>query len=362
MKATNRRWQNHLRAKGPIPFFLDRLQSHVFSTGWQFGNGSFHFPIIDRERDDELTKAYFEMTERFPYEFHIELTNHCNLNCKMCARPSMTRTKGFMTNEMFKRIIDEITEKMPYAYIHYYGIGEPLVDKRLFEKLEYARSKNIVNSVLFTNGQLLDVKDNLERLANSGVAVLGVDLDGFTEEVYSRIRVGGKFSLAKSGIEKLYAYIRANHLRTRVEIAYQVYPGINEQDIPPFIEWCEQYDYEYKLVNMHTWGGLRDDIPASDLNGLEDMHHKTRTGPCPALWNCFFIAWDGRVALCFADADLREVMGDVNSESIEDIWTGKHLGKRRKHLDGIYDGLCAGCSSQSAIKVPAMLHPEKNTS
>ncbi len=361
MESTNRRWQNHLRAKGVIAFFLDRLQAHALSSSWQFDKGSFHFPIDDRELDDELSKAFFELSELFPYEICLELTNRCNLSCAMCARPSMTRPQGVMDDALFAKLIDEIAEQQPYAYLHYYGIGESLLDATLLEKLAYARSRNVTNSILFTNGQLL-LRDELYKpLAESGVSTIGVDLDGFCQEVYERVRIGGRFDLAKEGIEKLYDHVRGKGLRTRVEIAYQIYPGINDSDIAPFVSWCGRSGYEYKLVTMHTWAGLRSDVPMTEVEGLGDQHHIERRCPCSALWGGLMVGWDGRVGLCFQDANLAEVMGDVSQQTIAEVWTGEHLRKRRAHLAGEFEGLCASCDSYTAVELPAKesrLYPE----
>ena len=353
MKTTNRRWQNHLRAKGIVPFFLDRLAAHALSSAWQHDQGPFHFPIPDRDLDDELTRAFFEFAERFPFEIYIEVTNECNLACTMCARRVMTRPTGFMADALFRRIIDEISEKQPHAYVHYYGIGEPLLDEHLIEKLAYARSRNICNSVLFTNGQLLSRNDAYKALARSGVSTIGVDLDAFSQELYGKIRVGGRLDLAREGIERLYEYVRRNDLRTRVEIAYQIYPGLNEGDIGHFVAWCDTNEYEYKLVTLHNWAGLRDDLAASRVNGLAEMHHAPRTCPCCALWRGFMIAWDGRVGLCFQDANLSEMLGDVNTRTIEQVWKQEHLRKRRAHVDGVFEGLCETCDSFAAVELPA---------
>lgn len=361
MKSTNRRWQNHLRAKGIIPFLLDRLEAHALSSSWQFEKGAFHFPIEDREADDELTRAYFELIESFPYEICIETTNRCNLACKMCARSAMQRPLGVMRQALFEKIIDEVAEKQPHAYLHYYGIGEPLVDPELFTKLDYARRKDLRNSILFTNGQLLLENENYKRLADSGVAILGVDLDGFSQETYGQIRIGGSFETVKEAIVRLHDYIRGQGIRTRVEIAYQIYPGVNEADVGPFVTWCDRSGYEYKLVPMHTWAGLRSDVPSTQVEGLADQHHSQRRCACSALWSNLMIAWDGRVALCFQDADIREPLGDLNNQSIEEVWRGEHLRKRREHLDGVYEGLCRTCDSYTEVGLPpkdSSLYPE----
>lgn len=361
MESTNRTWQKHLRAKGIVPFFLDRLQQHALSSTWQYEHGPFHFPINEPDIEDELSRAYFDYVEQFPYEFYLELTSHCNLDCIMCARPKMTRPLGVMAMPLYRKIIDEIAEKQPYAFIHYYGIGESMVDVTLFEKLAYSKAKGLRNSLLFTNGQLLLVKDNYKKLAEAGLTNIGVDLDGFCQDTYGKVRVGGDFETAKHGIEKLYAYIRERGLTTRVELAYQVVPDTNEQDLAPFIDWCNANEYEYKIVAMHDWAGLRDDIGASDVPGMAAVHHTNRNNPCSYLWNGFSVFWDGRVPLCFYDVNLQECFGDMTEQSIEDVWTTACRDKRSAQVRGHIDGLCAKCATGTAIKMPAFgspLYPE----
>jgi len=301
LESSNRRWQNHLKSKGVIPFFLDRLQSHALSSAWQYGKGVFDFPVNVREEDDELSRAFFEMTDKFPYEIYLETTNYCNLNCKMCARQNMARENGSMAMPLFKRIIDEIAEESPYSYIHFYGIGEPLMDPDIFARLAYAHGKGLKNTILFSNGQLLLDNDNCKRLCESGLASIGVDVDGVSEGTYGEIRVGGNLNRVREGIEKLYSCVRESNTCIRVELAFHVYCGVNDSEIDSFRMWCDDKGYEYKLVTMHSWAGLCDEVPQTSVDGLMDIHHSRRITPCSALWNGFVIGWDGRVATCFQD-------------------------------------------------------------
>jgi radical SAM protein with 4Fe4S-binding SPASM domain len=66
------------------------------------------------------------------------------------------------------------------------------------------------------------------------------------------------------------------------------------------------------------------------------------------------IAWDGRVALCFQDADIKEEVGSINKNTIEQVWSGKHRKKRREHINGVFSGLCKGCDSYTAVRLPQM--------
>lgn len=355
MKSTNRQWQKHLRSKGIFSFFLDRLRSHAMASNFQYESGSFHFDINNIE-EDELTKAFFELSEKFPTEIYIETTNSCNLNCNMCARKTMDREQGVMSFDLLKKIVDEIAIELPYAYIHWYGIGDPLMDPQIVQRMEYAKSKGLDNTLVFTNGQLLLENDNYKKLVDSGVAHIGVDLDAFCQETYSKIRIGGEFEKTRDGIIKLHDYISSKKKRTRVEIAYQLYSGINEDNLSPFIEWCNKRGYEYKLVTMHTWAGLRNDLYFSNTGDLEDDHRGERNNPCAMLWR-LFIGWNGKVSLCFQDANCQECLGDVTENSIKSIWDTTHIAKRRQHVHAIYKGLCHKCSSFTNMSSPQCFSP-----
>lgn len=122
---------------------------------------------------------------------------------------------------------------------------------------------------------MLLTNDNYKRLAEVGISNIGVDLDGFQPETHEKICIGGIFETTKLDIEKLNAHVRDNRLRTRFELAYQVAPGINEADPAPFVAWCNQNGYDYKLVTMHDRAGLREDVGKAEVE-------LARNAPYPA--------------------------------------------------------------------------------
>ncbi|MCZ7587107.1 MAG: hypothetical protein M5R36_29260 [Deltaproteobacteria bacterium] len=44
----------------------------------------------------------------FPQAVHIEITNKCNIACVMCPQPTQPREQGMMSEDLFRRIIDEL--------------------------------------------------------------------------------------------------------------------------------------------------------------------------------------------------------------------------------------------------------------
>ena len=50
---------------------------------------------------------YYLLDGIFPRGLMIEPSNICNANCVFCPSSDITRSRGFMTFELFKKIIDE---------------------------------------------------------------------------------------------------------------------------------------------------------------------------------------------------------------------------------------------------------------
>ena len=70
-----------------------------------------------------------EEASSFPNVIDIELTNHCNLNCKMCSRQIMTREKGYMIRDTFNKIMEQCKDRD--VGIRFIRWGEPFLHPHL---------------------------------------------------------------------------------------------------------------------------------------------------------------------------------------------------------------------------------------
>jgi radical SAM protein with 4Fe4S-binding SPASM domain len=56
------------------------------------------------------------------------------------------------------------------------------------------------------------------------------------------------------------------------------------------------------------------------------------------------VLWDGRVSLCCADFDGRNVLGDLNTSTIQEIWNAEpYRNARRQHLESGGPDICRSC-------------------
>ena len=75
-----------------------------------------------------------------PAVLMIENTNHCNAECVMCPRDTLSRKRGYMDFELFEKIIREVSSVKRKPVTHLHGFGEPLLDKRLAERIQLAKT------------------------------------------------------------------------------------------------------------------------------------------------------------------------------------------------------------------------------
>jgi radical SAM protein with 4Fe4S-binding SPASM domain len=70
--------------------------------------------------------------------------------------------------------------------------------------------------------------------------------------------------------------------------------------------------------------------------------------PCNWLWKSMAIYWDGRVASCCADFSGDQVIGDVKTQSLREIWNSEGLvNLRTLQVEARYKDapLCSGCDA-----------------
>jgi radical SAM protein with 4Fe4S-binding SPASM domain len=62
------------------------------------------------------------------------------------------------------------------------------------------------------------------------------------------------------------------------------------------------------------------------------------------MWLTFTVLWDGRVSLCCADFDGHQILGDLRTQTIAEIWNSPpYRAARRLHLESGGPDICRSC-------------------
>ena len=126
----------------------------------------------------------------YPFTISIEPTTACNLECPECPSGlrSFSRPTGNLKTDFFRKVIDENQQRL--IYLIFYFQGEPYINPKFLEMVQYANQKGIY-TITSTNGHFLN-EDNAKKTIESGLNRLIISIDGTTQEVYEQYRKKGK--------------------------------------------------------------------------------------------------------------------------------------------------------------------------
>lgn len=290
----------------------------------------------------EVEKKY-EIKD-FPLNIIVEPGNYCNLNCTTCANNKLTRPRGQMDILIYKKIIDEIAIENPYTRLWLDFYGEPLLQKfKLYYMIDYARKKGLQSININTNGTLLD-KEMAEMLLDSGISFISIDCDGFSKEVYEKIRVGAKRDVTYSNIE--YLLKRKKELETNgtiIEIKVMEMEE-NRDEVEQIIQYWRDKGAWTTTRRLISWGGMCEDI-IPKTSGEGRIACGNAVGILP-------ITWDGKAVNCVMDVDAKFVCGDITKDTIKSIWQRRNKEMVQKHLEHKFNELpeiCQNCNDWAVI-------------
>jgi hypothetical protein len=106
---------------------------------------------------------------------NIEVSSICDNLCPYCPSPTQSkyRDTGFMDMDTFKKSIEwvkELVDRGTQKELNLFGIGEPLLNPRIIEMIQYARKSLPLRVPLHlnTNGNVL-TQDIAHKLKKAGI-------------------------------------------------------------------------------------------------------------------------------------------------------------------------------------------------
>lgn len=271
-----------------------------------------------------------------PQRIQLEVVFGCNARCTMCPIDMPTkRKKGIMSMELFKKAIDDLT---PYAAqiekVDLWGLGEPLLDKTLFEKIKYAKSRGFQSIAIATNADLLNAK-NQEALLESGLDTVIFSIDGYRKETHEGIRRGVNFDNVVANAESLIRKRDQGNYATRFVFRF-IRQDVNKGEWQMYKDfWKARISSEKKDIiigyNAHTWGGEL----AGAEKGAESRDPLIDAKPCHHVYDRLMILWDGTVPLCCSDMhNAHHALGNVREDTPIAVFNNEKIARIRELHQG----------------------------
>ncbi len=257
-----------------------------------------------------------------PLKLHLEPTSNCNLRCVMCPQ-SMGATKGngHMDMALYQKIIDDA--KRFVLEINLFFRGEPLLHPHIVDMVRIAREAGI-STHINTNATLLKGK-LIDGLLDAGLDKLTVSFDAGEKEQYEQMRRGAKF---EKTLENVLTFLKAKAARrsskpyTTIQVIRFFDPKASTPTVPEdFVRLFDGLPVdEFDPIWAHGWAGTMKDSEAFTAAPYGHNYF-----PCNWLWKSLAIGWDGKIATCCGDFGPHAVFGDLNTQSLMDIWNGPHM-------------------------------------
>lgn len=306
------------------PILLD-ISKKILSNKFIVNSKPYKALVLKKAKDLDKSKSKYEAV-------FIETTLTCNSRCVFCYHYKKIMT-GTMTMKLFKKIIDDcykngITNVILSVY------GEPLVDKYFFERINYLVEKEMTYGFI-SNGSLLTPEKTKKLLSSPGLNFINFSVNGYAPKIYEKMMVGLKRDVSYKNI--LYFLKMKEKLKKDKVIVNisTVKNKINEKDFNSFFKfWSKQIGVN-QVMPIELRRLMGDVEYKGNLGPLGPMNQKTNwLSPCRQIWNTFMVYFDGRVAVCCDDNDLRRLtIGDFNKQTFKKIVNGNELKNLKKmHL------------------------------
>jgi radical SAM protein with 4Fe4S-binding SPASM domain len=273
----------------------------------------------------EHARRTYEVPE-FPDRFHIQTQSYCNADCIFCpyTETANTLSMGKMPWELYQKIIDEAAQH-DVQRCALLLMNEPLLDLELPKKIRYAKEKFRPRTevMITSNGSVLSDR-KIGELVDSGLDRIKISIQGLDPQVYEHTMGGLKYDKTVAGVKKLITAVKRSKNRTPRVVLSIVATGSNEMEVRRFKMYWRLHGVKATSVVFENKGGnvkLKGGVLAP--KGL------TPFKACFRPFRTFYILYNGDVIPCCADWGRKIVLGNVEKQSIREIWHGEPANRLR---------------------------------
>jgi len=213
------------------------------------------------------------------YSVSWNLTARCNLECAHCylSAHAAADTRGELTTEECRRVVDEIAEVNPNVFLILTG-GEPLLRRDLWTIAAHATARGFT-TVLGTNGLLLRERE-ARLMREHGVAGASISLDSTDPARHDRFR----------GLPGAWAgAVRATHVLADAGLDFSIHMSVtdwNVAEVPAMIDLARELGARvlnfFFLVRTGRGRGLTDIGPEDYERILTYLARVQGVGEAPA--------------------------------------------------------------------------------
>ena len=298
-----------------------------------------------------------DLVESFPLPGPLliwwETTNVCNFKCHFCPESlpnfmDISGGRGMLTVDQFVPIAQQIKAFGTVQKLEFYLMGEPFANPNLMQFVSHCHKNAVAPRLYITsNGSLIRGEKRYADICASGLNHLKVSIYGATQDAHER-RTGSKTSLAqiRENILGLKRYRDERGLK--LPVIYVKTITQTEEENAQFLEMFTEVADEISIQQWTNWNDQEKDYaPISKDAMLASQRYRFKKEVCPFPFYSLVIHSDLRVSACNVDWNKKAVVGDLNKQTLQEVWNGDvmrlfrlaHVKRRRCELDA-----CKNCT------------------
>jgi MoaA/NifB/PqqE/SkfB family radical SAM enzyme len=252
-----------------------------------------------------------------PFILFLEVNNICNLHCPFCLTGKEKNTDRPRRNMTLSEMIKTIEEVSRYLYfIQLYNWGEPLLNKDLFDFINYVHQRRIFTMV--SSNMNFVKSETAERIVTSGLDYFIAAIDGFSARSYAEYRRGGNFENVINNLKEVLSLRKkAGKSWPFVEWQYVVFKH-NQHEI----EGARRFAHGIGVDYFHPIPGYIEDpewiatLPEYQV----DLGRHESVARCRRLWTHLNVRCDGGVAACCYEFYKKDDFGNILQTPFSQLW------------------------------------------
>lgn len=250
----------------------------------------------------------------------VETTNHCNARCIFCAHARI-KDHGTMSDALYARILADASrlDPAPHTFIPMLT-GEPFLDPQIVDRIGQARAALPTTEIhLYTNGSRL-TKESINRLSEVPNFRLNISANGASVETRKMLTGLDDYERVAEMIDHVDA-VGIPHTVSLVQ-----HPSLAEDEEEAFNK---------------RWGQGSSDSSCRTPSVFQHLNFAGITCPCDGnnFTRCIHatshmtVLRDGRVNLCCMDPLGRRIFGDLNHQTVSEVW----FSEARQHYVALHE-------------------------
>ena len=271
---------------------------------------------------------------QYPANVYIETFSRCPACCSFCPYPDLERIGTKMSDALLDKVLsglEEIPSDIPFE-VNPFGLNEPMLDMRLagiIERLE-TRVPNASIKVV-TTGIALTRERLAELTPRRNISGIWFSLNENDPQRYRQL-MGIDFERTVGHLDHLHREFTAGHVPFEVIITRV---GTDDARDADFRTWVSRRwpRFTPRVLDRHDWLGKRPRI------------HRALDDEACGQWFEMWVTSTGEVAQCCQDSHTEWPLGNVNTQTLLEIYNSPHLRARREQLTPRARFTpCKGCS------------------